>query len=83
MTEESDYRPRLSVELSEDSFNKLQRILPHGWRKPLFQALVDGVLKLYDKGGITAVSAIITGHIDSMQVTGAGIKRHTNENLQE
>ena len=78
MTEENDYRPRLSVELSEESFNKLQRILPHGWRKPLFQALVDGVLSLYDKGGIAAVSAIITKHIDAMQVTESGVQRSTN-----
>lgn len=60
----TDYRPRLSTELTLESYKELSRILPHGWQKPLFQALVDGVITLYGKGGIPAIGAIISGHIE-------------------
>lgn len=60
----SDYRPRLSTELTLESYRELSKILPHGWQKPLFQALVNGVITLYTKGGIPAIAAIISGHIE-------------------
>lgn len=76
---ESDYRPRLSVELTQETFNQLQQILPHGWRRPLFQALVDGVLELYKRGGMEAVSLIIAKHISTSQVVEVGVKKDGND----
>ena len=63
------HRPRIGAELTQVQADRLFHILPHGWKKPLFQALVDGVLALYDKGGIEALGAIISGHISLTTIT--------------
>lgn len=61
---QSDYRPRLSTELTHESYRRLSEILPHGWQKPLFQSLVNGVISLYDKGGVPAIGAIVSNHLE-------------------
>jgi len=68
MTNLADYRPRLSVDLRQDQFTRLQQILPFGTQKPLFQALVDGIIEAYERGGYDALGAIITKHISLQQV---------------
>jgi hypothetical protein len=74
-TPNSDYRPRLAAELTPEQHSKLLQILPHGMQKPLFQALVSGVLELYDKGGLPAIGAIVTGHISITQIVSMGFSR--------
>ena len=69
-----EYRPRMTVELREDQYFKLNQILPHGMKKHLFQALVDGVIEAYNKGGTEALSAIVGRHIDSQQLAALGNK---------
>ena len=69
---QTPYRPRLSVEVRQDQFNKLQDILPHGTQKLLFQALLDGVIELHNRGGFNAVGAIISGHVNIVQLAKAG-----------
>ena len=69
---DTSYRPRVSTEITLESKNQLQRILPHGWHRPLFQALVDGVIELHRRGGIEAISAIIARHITIQQIAEVG-----------
>lgn len=69
-----DYRPRMTVELREDQYINLNRILPHGMKKPLFQALVDGVIEAHRKGGTEALAAIVGKHIDAQALADLGNK---------
>jgi hypothetical protein len=55
-----DYIPRLTVELREDQARKLSDKIPHGLRKPLFQALVDDVISMLDKHGTVFIAAVIS-----------------------
>jgi hypothetical protein len=68
-----DYRPRISAEIRQDQFDRLQQILPHGMHKLLFQALIDGVLELYDRGGFNAVGAIVSGYVNAKHLADAGL----------
>jgi hypothetical protein len=70
-----DYRYRMTVELTEEQHYKLNRILPHGMKKLLFQALVDGVIELHNKGGNEAISGIIGRYIDAKQIASVGTKK--------
>jgi hypothetical protein len=79
----SDYRPRLSTELTPESYQRLSAILPHGWQKPLFQALVNGVITLYDKGGVHALGAIISNHIELELVAKNGLTTNLRRVLEE
>lgn len=47
----SNYRPRLSIEITEESRNKLQKLLPHGTQKLVFQLIVDDLISLMEKHG--------------------------------
>ena len=69
-----DYRPRISAEITAESKAQLTKILPHSWQRPLFQALVDGVIEVHRRGGIQAISAIIAGHIEVSQLAQVGSK---------
>lgn len=67
------YRPRLSVEIRPDQFTALQKILPHGSNKILFQTLIDGIIALHAKGGFQAIGAITSGHVSVVQLAEAGL----------
>lgn len=58
-----DYRPRLSVDLTEEQYKGLSRI-PWGLQRPLFSAIIDDLNSLMDKGLTEqVVSAIVAGLI--------------------
>jgi len=80
---QADYRPRLSTELTYTSYKKLSEILPFGWQKPLFQALVNGVISLYDKGGTPAIGAVVSNHIEVESLLNAGLQQTKVEAIRE
>jgi hypothetical protein len=56
------YRPRLSVELTDEQYNKLSKFVPWGLQKHIFSAIVDDLLDIMEKGDAERViAAIITG----------------------
>lgn len=71
----TDYRPRLSAELTPESAKRLREILPHSYQRPLFQALVDGVIALYDRGGLEAIAVITAKHIEITSIVDIGLEQ--------
>ena len=53
------YRPRLSVEITEQQANELRRCLAYKTRKPLFSAIIDDIIRLYDEHGEMFLAAVI------------------------
>jgi len=53
------YRPRLSIELTEEQNNALQRLVPWGVKNQLFSALVDQLIPLLEKHGSTVIALIL------------------------
>jgi hypothetical protein len=74
MSSDNEYRPRMTVELTSTQYYQLNKILPHGMKKPLFQALVNGVIEAHKRGGMEAIAAIIGRHIDTVQLAQLGQK---------
>lgn len=56
----SGYRPRLSIELTEEQYLSLQRNLSHGEGRALFSAIVDDLINLMEEHG-NMVVAVIAG----------------------
>jgi len=48
----SEYRPRLSVDITEEQRRKLDRYLDYGMRKMLFGVVIDDLLELFEKHGV-------------------------------
>lgn len=40
--------PRLSVEITDEQFRDLQRLIPHGLKTPLFRVLIDDLIVLLE-----------------------------------
>lgn len=40
--------PRLNIQLRDEQFSALQRLVPHGHRKHLFQAMTDDLIALLE-----------------------------------
>ena len=59
-----DYRPRLSVDLTEEQARKLRQYIPWGLQKALFSAVIDDLISLMETGkGDMVVQAIVAGLI--------------------
>lgn len=57
-------RHRITIELTRKQYLELARIVPHGMKKPLFQALVERIIEAHKKGGVRAITDIIAGHLE-------------------
>lgn len=77
-----EYRPRLSAELTQEQADILNKILPHGMKKPLFQAIINGVIEIYQTGGLEALGAIQARYISIGQVSTIGLTRTREDKIK-
>ena len=47
----TDYRPRLSIEISSETKAKISKLMPHGTQKLVFQLIIDDLLDLMELHG--------------------------------
>jgi hypothetical protein len=60
---------RLSVEIREETYKKLQLLLPHGMRKTVFSELADEVVDMLEAGTRQGISPeVIAGAIAGRQI---------------
>ena len=53
------YRPRLSVEITSEQQQALQKHLDHGMQKKLFNIVISDVIRMMEKHGRTFLAAVI------------------------
>ena len=59
-----DWRPRLSIEISQDQYEKLQRLLPWGVKNQLFRVLIDDLINVLDSAeGDKTLGALLSGKV--------------------
>ncbi|KKN18725.1 hypothetical protein LCGC14_0952860 [marine sediment metagenome] len=70
-----------NIDLTEEQFFKLQKLLPHGMRKPLFKLLVTQLIELLEKEPAKVLTLIYLQETRVLDI----LKGDTNENggLQE
>ena len=59
MSFETDYRPRLSIDIREDQARELTKHLDHGMRKVLFGVVIDDLLRLFKKHGSAKIIGLL------------------------
>jgi hypothetical protein len=47
----TDYRPRLSIEISEKSRDRLRVLLPHGTQKLVFNLIISDLIEMLETHG--------------------------------
>jgi hypothetical protein len=55
----SDYRPRLSIEITQAQHNALQKHIPWGLKNQLFSTIIDELIPLLEKRGDLVIALII------------------------
>lgn len=60
MSKSDFYRPRLTIEISQDQYDKLRELLRRGNMRPVFLAIIDSLIELLEQHGEIAVAAIIS-----------------------
>jgi hypothetical protein len=64
----SDYRPRLSIDLTEEQHNALNHYIPWGMKSALFHALIDGLIDALHHHGLGVLTLIMERKIGWREV---------------
>ena len=51
--------PRLSIDLSREQFDKLNRLIPWGLKKKIFSGLTDNLIIFLEKNGSSGLAALL------------------------
>ena len=54
------YRPRLSIEITEEQNAKLYRLVPWGVKRELFNVIIEDVIEILETHGEIFIAAILT-----------------------
>jgi len=55
-----DYRPRLTVDITEEQSRKLNKYLDYGMRKRVFGVIIDDLFRLFDEYGVGVILGLFT-----------------------
>lgn len=69
------YRPRLSIDLTEEQQMELNRLIPWGVKVKLFSAIVDDVIRCVKEHGQIFIAAVLTKSIKLEDYTSMDMKR--------
>jgi hypothetical protein len=64
----SEYRPRLSVEIDEETQKRIQHLVPWGLLGPTMRVILVDILDFIDEVGPVAIAALIDGKIKSREI---------------
>ena len=68
------YKPRLSIELSREQFDKLQSLIPWGQKRQIFSPIVDDIIRLTEEHGQTFLAALIARAINLEDFSNLNLK---------
>lgn len=69
------YRPRLSVEITEEQQLALQKHLDFGMQKRLFSIIVDDVIEMMEKYGRNFLAAVVVRKVKYDDFTSLEVKK--------
>lgn len=71
-----EYRPRLSVEITEEQQQALQRYLDFGMQKRLFSIIIDDVIGMLDKHGRLFLAAVMLKEVSYKDYTSLEVNKN-------
>lgn len=64
----SEYRPRLSVEIDEETQKRIQHLIPWGLLGPTMRVVLSDVLDFVEEVGPVAIAALIDNKIRAREI---------------
>jgi len=77
----AEYRPRFSAEITPEQAHLLSQILPHGTRNQLVKVYVNGLINMYNTGGMTSIGLVVSEAISIDQVLQIGLKETKKQKI--
>lgn len=69
MGKSDGYRPRLSIEITEEQFFRKQKLIPYyGLQKVLFSVLLDEILDVIEQNGLEFIGPIMNKQINLKEI---------------
>ena len=72
--DDKEYRPRLSIDLTEEQQAELTRLIPWGVKGQLFSVIVDDVIRCVKEHGQIFIAAALTKAIKLEDYTSLDVK---------
>lgn len=73
-----EWHPRLSVEITEQQYRDLERLIPWGNKKKVFGVVVDDVIRHLKRHGEKFIAAVLHRHIKLEDYTAMDIGDEEN-----
>ena len=71
----SDWRPRLSLEIDEDQYQKLQNLIPWGVKNQIFRVIISDLIEVIEKEGPLVIAALLSRKVKLSDI----VKGDSNE----
>ena len=71
----SDWRPRLSLEIDEEQYQKLQNLIPWGVKNQIFRVIISDLIEVIEKEGPLVIAALLSRKVKLSDI----VKGDSNE----
>ena len=69
MGKSDGYKPRLSIEITEEQFIRKQKLIPfYGLQKVLFSTLLDEILNVIEKNGLDFIGPLLNKQVGLSEI---------------
>lgn len=65
---QTDYKPRLSIDITQEQYDRLQTLVPWGLRRQLFSFIIDDLLNLIETQGEAVIAVVLTRSLKPREV---------------
>ena len=72
----SDWRPRLSLEIDEEQYKKLQNLIPWGVKNQIFRIIISDLIEVIEKEGPLVIAALLSRKIKLSDIVKGGSNEH-------
>lgn len=56
----NDWRPRLSLEIDQEQYQKLQSLIPWGVKNQIFRVIISDLIEVIEKEGPLVIAALLS-----------------------
>ena len=64
-----EWRPRLSIEIDEKQYQKLQDLIPWGVKNQIFKLIIDDLIDALEKNGHHVIGALLSRKLNLRDIS--------------
>jgi len=72
----NDWRPRLSLEIDQEQYQKLQSLIPWGVKNQIFRVIISDLIEVIEKEGPLVIAALLSRKIKLSDIVRGDSNEH-------